>query len=151
MTPDPAGLAQGVQRCSVPGCTGTIEDGYCNVCGPPAGAAPVASVPSQAGRGAGGVPADPSRTGAVGGAVGASGNGTVAGTDGAVSTRSSLTSSSNRLASTPLGSMRVGGSPTTRQLGTSSTRLRGAPPGARPATIPSVPPPHPPPAITGKP
>ena len=40
MTADATGLAKGVQRCTVPGCTGTIEDGYCNVCGTPAGAMP---------------------------------------------------------------------------------------------------------------
>ncbi|MCL2091038.1 MAG: serine/threonine-protein kinase PknG [Micrococcales bacterium] len=27
-------------RCLMPGCTGTIDDGYCNVCGSPVGAAP---------------------------------------------------------------------------------------------------------------
>ncbi|MCL2850513.1 MAG: serine/threonine protein kinase, partial [Micrococcales bacterium] len=27
-------------RCLMPACTGTIEDGYCNVCGSPPGAAP---------------------------------------------------------------------------------------------------------------
>ena len=46
MTANPAGLAQGTQPCSVPGCTGVIEDGYCNVCGTPEGAAPI--VPAQA-------------------------------------------------------------------------------------------------------
>ena len=55
------------------------------------------------------------------------------------STRSRITSS-NRLASTPLGSVRAGGSRTTRKIGTSSTRLRGARLGAGLTTIPSVPP-----------
>ena len=129
MTADATGLAKGVQRCTVPGCTGTIEDGYCNVCGTPAGARcparPSRAVPFPAQGGAGtgggqGLPDDPSATGAV------------AGTDGAVSTRSSVTSSSNRLASTPLGSVRAGGSRTTRKLGTSSTRLRRRPARRRP-------------------
>src|SRR3954471_9878286 len=138
MTADAAGLAQGTQRCSVPGCTGVIEDGYCNVCGTPAGAAP--SVPAQGTpssttpAGAGASPADRSPDAA-----------------GAGSTRSKLTSSSNRLASTPLGSMRVGGSRTTRKLGTSSTRLRGARLGAGLTTIPSVPPLDPSQAIMANP
>ncbi|HYJ75904.1 MAG TPA: tetratricopeptide repeat protein [Kineosporiaceae bacterium] len=110
MTANPAGLAQGTQPCSVPGCTGVIEDGYCNVCGTPAGAAPV--VPAQGD--------SPDVTAAA-------------------STRSRITSS-NRLASTPLGSVRAGGSRTTRKIGTSSTRLRGARLGAGLTTIPSVPP-----------
>jgi serine/threonine-protein kinase PknG len=29
-------------KCRQPGCTGRIEDGYCNVCGSPAGAPPAA-------------------------------------------------------------------------------------------------------------
>jgi serine/threonine-protein kinase PknG len=125
MSADPASLAQGTQRCSMPGCTGVIEDGYCNVCGTPAGAMPVpTAVPAQ---GAG--PADGA---------------------GAGSTRSRITSS-NRLASTPLGSVRAGGSRTTRRLGTSSTRLRGARLGAGLTTIPSVPPIDPSKAILANP
>jgi serine/threonine-protein kinase PknG len=111
MTANPAGLAQGTQPCAVPGCTGVIEDGYCNVCGTPEGAAPV--VPAQA-------DSPDSATAAA-------------------STRSRITSS-NRLASTPLGSVRAGGSRTTRKIGTSSIRLRGARLGAGLTTIPSVPP-----------
>ena len=121
MTADPAALA--AQPCAVPGCTGVVEDGYCNVCGTPAGAVPAASAVSPQG---GPLPD---------GAAGAS-----AATSAAISTRSKLTSSSNRLASTPLGSIRAGGSRTTRRLGTSSTRLRGARLGAGLTTIPSVPP-----------
>jgi serine/threonine-protein kinase PknG len=126
MTADPAGLARGTEHCSVPGCTGVIEDGYCNVCGTPAGA----------------VPATPTAVPAQGGAP-STGNGASAANSpaaGAASTRSRLTSSSNRLASTPLGSMRAGGSRTTRRIGTSSTRLRGSRLGAGLTTIPSVPP-----------
>jgi serine/threonine-protein kinase PknG len=132
MTADSAGLAQGTERCSVPGCTGVIEDGYCNVCGSPAGAAPVVpaptSVPPQGGppgRGNGASPAQGAPSGAGAAA-------------GAASTRSRLTSS-NRLASTPLGSVRAGGSRTTRRIGTSSTRLRGSRLGAGLTTIPSIP------------
>ena len=36
-------------RCLMPGCTGTIEDGYCNVCGSPAGAVPPPPAPSTDG------------------------------------------------------------------------------------------------------
>ncbi len=122
MTADAAGLAQGTQRCSVPGCTGVIEDGYCNVCGTPAGAA--ASVPAQG---------TPSSTTPV------AGGGAHAVDAGPGSTRSRMTSSSV-LASTPLGSIRAGGSRTTRKVGTSSTRLRGARLGAGLTSIPSVPP-----------
>src|SRR4051795_11471710 len=120
MTADAAGLAQGTQPCAMPGCTGVIEDGYCNVCGTPAGAAPV--VPAQADS-----------------------------PDGApASTRSRITSS-NRLASTPLRSVRAGGSRTTRKIGTSSTRLRGARLGAGLTTIPSVPPIDPSKAVLANP
>src|SRR3954449_6271405 len=133
MTADAAGLAQGTQRCSVPGCTGVIEDGYCNVCGTPAGA--VQSVPAQG---------SPSSTTPVGPDAGP-------GAGGAGSTRSKLTSSSGLLASTPLGSVRAGGSRTTRKIGTSSTRLRGARLGAGLTTIPSVAPLDPSRAILANP
>jgi serine/threonine-protein kinase PknG len=133
MTADAAGLAQGTQRCSVPGCTGVIEDGYCNVCGTPAGAVP--SVPAQG---------SPSSTTPVGPDAGP-------GAGGAGSTRSKLTSSSGLLASTPLGSVRAGGSRTTRKVGTSSTRLRGARLGAGLTTIPSVAPLDPSHAILANP
>src|SRR6185437_16183121 len=69
---------------------------------------------------------------------------------GAASTRSRITSS-NRLASTPLGSMRAGGSRTTRRLGTSSTRLRGSRLGAGLTTIPSIPPIDPAQAVLANP
>src|SRR4051794_2186878 len=133
MTADAAGLAQGTQRCSVPGCTGVIEDGYCNVCGTPAGAVP--SVPAQG---------SPSSTTPVGPDAGPA-------AAGAGSTRSKLTSSSGLLASTPLGSVRAGGSRTSRKVGTSSTRLRGARLGAGLTTIPSVAPLDPSRAILANP
>jgi serine/threonine-protein kinase PknG len=34
-------------KCQQPGCTGTIVDGYCDVCGTPAGAAPVVETPAS--------------------------------------------------------------------------------------------------------
>ena len=89
--------------CTQPGCTGTILDGYCDVCGSPAAAdaAPdvsVATAPAGIGQ-----------------------------------TPSTVSRASNRLASTALGSARTsaGGTKITRRVGTSSTRLRGARLGAR--------------------
>ncbi|WP_340699112.1 hypothetical protein, partial [Cellulosimicrobium funkei] len=41
--------------CSEPGCPGTIEDGYCNVCGAPAGGS--GTTPTPAASGTTGVPA----------------------------------------------------------------------------------------------
>jgi serine/threonine-protein kinase PknG len=38
-------------KCQQPGCTGTIVDGYCDVCGTPAGAAPVVETPVSEGAG----------------------------------------------------------------------------------------------------
>lgn len=102
------------QACAQPGCTGTISDGYCDVCGMPPGA-PV--IPAQ------------------GGASDAGG----AATSGAVSTPSRPTSSSNRLASAQFGSALAGGSSRTIRKGTSSTRLRGARLGAGLTTVPPVP------------
>jgi len=96
--------------CTQPGCTGTILDGYCDVCGSPEGSAPLTAEPSAA------------TAAAVGGSV------------------STVSRASNRLASTALGSARArAGSTTTFRLGTSSKRLRGARLGAGLTTIPPVP------------
>ena len=90
------------EGCSQPGCTGTIEDGYCNVCGSPGAPSAAADQP--------------------------------------VSARTVASTGSNRLASAPIGSARAAkGSRTTRRLGTSSTRLRGARLGAGITTVPSTP------------
>jgi serine/threonine-protein kinase PknG len=99
------------QPCTQPGCTGTIQDGYCDVCGAPPGAPPMSA-------------------GADGGAASST----------AVSTSSKVTSSSNRLASTPLGTALAGqGTSSTRRSGTSSTRLRGGRLGAGLTTVPPIP------------
>lgn len=96
--------------CTQPGCTGTILDGYCDVCGSPAAAAAapdvsVATAPAGIGQ-----------------------------------TPSTVSRASNRLASTALGTARTtGGSKVTRRLGTSSQRLRGARLGAGLTSIPPVP------------
>ena len=105
------------QPCAEPGCTGTIVDGYCDVCGSPL--APGGGVVSPAAPPAGGEEAA---------------------TADAVSTRSRVTAASARLASVPVGSARVvAGTQVTRRLGTSSTRLRGSRLGAGLTTVPSLP------------
>jgi serine/threonine-protein kinase PknG len=100
--------------CTQPGCTGTILDGYCDVCGSPPGS-----------------PGTPSQTGEVS-------KGTQpAGIGGSTST---VSRASNRLASTALGSARApSGTTATNRLGTSSKRLRGARLGAGLTTIPPIP------------
>ena len=98
--------------CAQPGCTGTILDGYCDVCGSPGG---TAGTPPPAG--------DMSAA-------------TAAGIGGSAST---VSRASNRLASTALGSARTHTGSTTTRLGTSSKRLRGARLGAGLTTIPPVP------------
>ncbi|GLY27791.1 serine/threonine-protein kinase [Kineosporia sp. NBRC 101731] len=102
--------------CMQPGCTGTIEDGYCNVCGAPASIG--APTPAQ-----GALP-DPDAGYAT-------------------STRTAA-SSSNRLASAPLGSARaLGGTNNTRRLGSTSSRTRAARLGAGITTVPPAPVPNP--------
>lgn len=97
--------------CTQPGCTGTIVDGYCDVCGTPGGAAPDA----------------PTATPSAGAGP--------AGVDAAVSTRTS----SQRLASTAMGSARTGRTGSTRRVGSSSKRLRAARLGAGLTTIAPAP------------
>ncbi|MDE9365188.1 tetratricopeptide repeat protein [Luteipulveratus sp. YIM 133132] len=99
--------------CSQPGCTGSILDGYCDVCGSPPDAVAAAPAASAA-----------------------------SGPAGASSSPSTVSRASNRLASAPLGSARAGatGSRLTRRTGTSSSRLRGARLGAGLTTIPTIPP-----------
>jgi serine/threonine-protein kinase PknG len=118
------------QLCRQPGCTGTIQDGYCDVCGSPADA-PVVVAAAPAGARASSVPAQaPADRGAdAGGAA----------TSGAVSTPSKVTSSSNRLASAPIGTALAGSGTRPVRKGTSSTRLRGARLGAGLTTVPAIP------------
>lgn len=106
--------------CTQPGCPGVVVDGYCDVCGTPAGAAPGASAPAAA--------------------VGAAPGETPAGADAAPSAVSRASKASIRLASTALGSARsAGGTVVTRRVGTSSTRLRAARLGAGLTTVPPQP------------
>jgi len=83
-----------VTACTQPGCSGSIEDGYCNVCGAPERA----RTTSPAGATAGSSPAAQSGT-----------------------NRAAV---SSRLGSTPIGSARTGASRPTRRLGTTRTRTQ---------------------------
>jgi len=101
--------------CAQPGCTGQILDGYCDICGSPAGGSP-GSAP---------LAGDPSAATQPAGVAGSA---------------STVSRASNRLASTALGSARArSGSAVTGRLGTSSKRLRGARLGAGLTTIPPIP------------
>lgn len=100
--------------CTQPGCGGSIEDGYCNVCGMP----PEASAPS----------ATPASSGSTG-------------HEGSVASGSAgATGASARLGSTPLGSARAGTRPT-RRLVTTRTRTQHL--GAGITSVPAAPVPDP--------
>jgi len=102
------------QACTQPGCTGTIQDGYCDLCGAPAGAPPLSAIDAAS----------------AGGAA----------TSSAVSTPSRATSSSGRLASMQMGTALAGtGSRPTRRAGTGSFRIRGGRLGAGLTTVPPIP------------
>ncbi|ADB34978.1 serine/threonine protein kinase [Kribbella flavida DSM 17836] len=109
--------------CAQPGCGGAVVDGYCDVCGTPGGTAA-------------------SSAGGWGGSTVGSGTAGGGGGGEAISSPSTVSRASNRLASTPLGSARAqaAGSKLTRRLGTSSTRLRGARLGAGLTSVPPIPP-----------
>ncbi len=127
--------------CTQPGCTGSILDGYCDVCGSPGGAAPASA---GAGSGAGsGTSSGTSAPRGVGPAAGPMSGvlSTATQPAGIGSSLSTVSRASNRLSSTALGSARSrAGSTVTRRLGTSSKRLRGARLGAGLTTIPPIPP-----------
>ena len=108
-----------LERCLQPGCTGTIADGYCDVCG-------LAPASSAAGGSAAGAPA-------ASGSVAADPNDpNVAATN-----LDSMSYASSRLTSTPLGSSRTApGSRPTRRLGTAPAASRL---GAGMTTVPPVP------------
>jgi serine/threonine-protein kinase PknG len=119
--------------CTQPGCTGTIVDGYCDVCGSPAGATPFAAVgaPSPAAPAAVSppsagprfVPAPVAEEAATGAAS------------------SARTSGSSRLGSTALGSHRqgTGNSKITKRVHSGSQRLRSARLGAGLTRVPPAP------------
>jgi serine/threonine-protein kinase PknG len=103
-------------RCAQPGCTGTVVDGYCDVCGM-AASSPAAPLAAPVASSAAGSPASPGAGGSPS------------------STRSSTVT--NRLGQVPLGSARtVAGSRPTRRIGSRAgvSRL-----GAGLVDIPSVP------------
>jgi serine/threonine-protein kinase PknG len=112
-------------NCTQPGCTGQIEDGYCNVCGAAAPAAARAAVPVAGGPATAAAPS--------------AGAGPVTPPGGIAGVGSQRTASSGSLASAPLGSARSGGTRSTRRLGSTSTRLRGVRLGQGITTVPSEP------------
>lgn len=134
------------QRCVDPTCSGTIEDGYCNVCGTPgpAGAPGPVGAGGSAGPGRSaaqgqGTPTPSSvlGTGFVEGRPATAAERSGGPSSGTGSVRTGRTSSA-RLASTAIGSARTG-SRTVRRVGTSSTRLRGARLGAGLTHVPPTP------------
>jgi serine/threonine-protein kinase PknG len=125
-------------HCAEPGCTGSYEDGYCNVCGAPQ----AVTAPAASGQATGQAPSSlpvptPPGGSPVQQARGPAGSAASAGAD----PGSAKTSSSYRLASTPLGSARAGGGSTrsTRRLSSSSQRMRAHRLGAGITTVPSEP------------
>ena len=149
------------EACTQPGCSGSILDGYCDVCGSPAApsagvaAPPVPGAPIGSHAGACTQPGCPGSIvdgycdvcgspGADASPVAGVGSVRTAATNlpaGVAQTATTSSRASNRLASTALGSARAaaGGTKITRRVGTSSTRLRGARLGAGLTSIPPVP------------
>ena len=142
--------------CTQPGCTGSILDGYCDVCGSPGPASASAGSAATASSigGAAGRCAQPGCAGTVVdgycdvcGSPGPQGAAPMSGASvatmpaGLGQSPSTVSRASNQLASTALGSARAGaaGSKVTRRVGTSSTRLRGARLGAGLTSVPPVP------------
>ena len=118
--------------CTEPGCTGTYEDGYCNVCGSPQAAT------ERAPR----LPPRRPRSWARGSPRRAPTAPRRPPTPTPSGRRAPGRTSSSRLATAALGSARTaatGGSRPTRRVGTSSTRLRGARLGAGLTTVPPAP------------
>jgi len=125
-----------VTACTQPGCTGTYEDGWCNVCGSPQSPGAGATAASAAAATAtGGV--SPSAVLGAGMLEARPDSGKTSAMRGQENRESTRTSSA-RLASTAIGSARTG-SRTTRRVGTGSTRLRGYRLGAGLTTVPPVP------------
>ena len=144
------------EACTQPGCAGTIEDGYCNVCGSPA----TSHSPAGSGHSSLSAPTTAAegrrcpRPGCTGTIQDGYCNicGTPAGSAAAgspsVRTASSLpggsptsAGASSRLLSSPIGSARSGASNPTRRLGSAQTQSRKL--GAGITVIPSAPVPDP--------
>ena len=116
-------------KCTQPGCTGAIEDGYCNVCGMAASSSPAPTPPQSSFIAAAAQPSTATRPSATTPLAGPTG-----------STATGRTTSSQALASTPLGSARSTGrttSSTTRRIG--SIRRHSSQIGAGITSVPSVP------------
>jgi serine/threonine-protein kinase PknG len=127
-----------VTACTQPGCTGTYEDGWCNVCGSPESPGAAAAPSTAAGTSPAGV--SPSAVLGSGGPEGPPSARTTPVRE--PEHRGSTRTSSSRLASTAIGSARTG-SRTTRRVGTGSTRLRAHRMGAGLTTVPPLPVPDP--------
>lgn len=123
--------------CTQPGCTGSYEDGWCNVCGSPE--SPGGAAPSS-GQGTSATGVSPSAVLGAGGPEGPQSARTTPMRE--AEYRGSTRTSSSRLASTAIGSARTG-SRTTRRVGTGSTRLRAHRMGAGLTTVPPLPVPDP--------
>ena len=117
--------------CTQPGCSGTVVDGYCDVCGLP----PASSTAGQPAAASAAHPATaPTSSGAAGSAGGAAGSaGSAAGVG------STATSSSERLGSVALGTARAGSTTSTRRASSSSRRMRTARLGGGVTTVPPAP------------
>ncbi|GAA3556734.1 serine/threonine-protein kinase [Microlunatus spumicola] len=104
--------------CAQPGCTGSIVDGYCDVCGLPPVAGTTPPAPAAAPLGT-----------------------TAPAAEAPAAVTSALTRGSARLGSTALGSSRLGGGPSraTRRVGSGSQRLRAARLGAGLTRVPPAP------------
>ncbi len=109
-TTPPAAAVQDGTKCQQPGCTGTIVDGYCDVCGTPAGA-PVVASPS------GDTPSGDTPAGDA----------------------ASVATGSFRLESAAIGSQRATGTGATHRVRSGSQRLRSARLGAGLTTIAPIP------------
>ncbi len=114
------------QACTQPGCSGVIEDGYCNVCGSPAAPAAAAVAAGHCTQpGCDGTIEDGycnvCGTPAPGGGSAAT---TPIGGDSAATAGSTRTTGSSRLQSAPIGSARGGATRPTRRLGTIRTQSR---------------------------
>ncbi len=126
-------------RCTQPGCTGGIEDGYCNVCGAPDGAppqtTPVAAPPVAAPPTAGRPTPTTVPTVRAGGPASAPPPSSAP-----PSPAPGPTTASARLASAALGSARTGGTTgRSRRFSSASARTRSARLGAGITTVPPAP------------
>lgn len=128
-------------KCQQPGCTGSIQDGYCDVCGmAPADAtvAPAASAPT-------GSCSQPGCTGTIeDGYCNVCGSPAEAAAfveqpDPVTSGTASAKTSASRIQSAAIGSRRAGGTSATRRAGHGSQRMRAARLGAGLTVVPAAP------------